>query len=290
MTNTKERKTLKQRLILWSNRFRFDVRTQKNGRLIQVVLHERFRSKIRAIKIVLTLIGLFSAFLAFQSVFVSFLFGLGIYLLSTFFETLVFSYNSLFVHSLPDFEIEPDKWLGAFFGFAEDPSNSGQIPLVGWIMSDSEYAKKVHSLLLRWSYGNLHDQENNIRASVIVVGNDEYIFFCYPNMERRTATHYYEEVEKERKKISLTDVHHKQMAMLIFGKNCQIMENSYFPTFRQRYRPGVPYIFRLVVLNGNGQPTEIEDLDDFLLFDLKIKSRADLDRKDIEYDLLRVLG
>ena len=139
--NTKDGKTLKQRLILWSNRLRFDVQIRKKGRLVQVILHERFKLIIRAIKIVLTLIGLFSAFLIFQSVFVSFLFGLGIYLLSTFFETLIFSYNSLYVHSLPDFEIEPDKWLGAFFGYAEDPRNLGHIPMVGWIKSAEEYAR-----------------------------------------------------------------------------------------------------------------------------------------------------
>lgn len=287
--NARERKTLKQRLILWSNRLRFDIMVRKKGWFIQVVLHERFKSIVRTIKIVLTLIGLVSAFFTFQSVFVGFVFGLAIYLLSTFFEKLVFSYNSLYVHSLPDFEIEPDKWLGAFFGFAEDPKNPGHIPMVGWIMADTEYAKRVHSLLLQWSYGKLKDEENNIRASVIVDGSAEYIFFCYPNMDRKTATKFYEEVEKERKVTSLTDIHHKHMALLIFGKRCQITANSYFPTFRNRYQDGVPYLFRLVVLGEDGQPQEIPGLADFVLFNLKIKDRAQLDRKDIEYDLLRVL-
>jgi len=79
------------------------------------------------------------------------------------------------------------------------------------------------------------------------------------------------------------------MAMLVFGKHCQITENSYFSTFRQKYRQGIPFIFRLVVLDGDGQMTKIEDIDDFLLFDLKIKDKAELDRKDVEYDLLRLL-
>ncbi|HHT9112499.1 MAG: hypothetical protein HZA47_07045 [Planctomycetes bacterium] len=287
---TNEGKTVKQRLILWSNRLRFDVRAQKKGWFVQIVLHERFKPFIRAVKIVLTLIGLISAFFSFQSVFVGFLFGLGIYLLSTFFEKLIFSYNSLYVHSLPDFEIQLEKWLGAFFGYAEDPNNLGHIPMVGWIMSNPEYAKRVHSLLLQWSYGKLKDEENNIRASVIVDDKDEYIFFCYPNMERKTAARFYEAVEKERKETSLTDVHHKQMAMLIFGKRCQITASSYFPTFRNRYKDGVPYIFQLVVLGGDGQPHAIDGLDDFILFNLKIKNRGELDRKDIEYDLLRILG
>lgn len=288
--STEGGKTIKQRLILWSNRLRFDINIQRKGWFAQFVLHEGFKPFVRGVKIVLTLIGLISAFISFQSVFVSFLFGVVIYLLSTAFEKLVFSYNSLYVHSLPDFEIEPEKWLGAFFGYAEDPRNPGHIPMVGWIMSDAEYAKKVHSLLRRWSYGKQKDEENNIRASVIVDNNNEYILFCYSNMERETATRFYEEVEKERKKTSLTDIHHKQMAMLIFDKRCQITENSYFPTFRRRYVEGVPYLFRLVVPGGDGQPREIAGLDDFIFFNLKIKDRRELDRKDIEYDLLQILG
>ena len=181
-------------------------------------------------------------------------------------------------------------WLGVFFGYAENPGNQDQIPIVGWFMSDSEYARKVHSLLLQWSYGKLRDEMNNIRASVVVDENDDYIFFCYPDMERKTAARFYEKIEKERKKTSLTDVHHKQMIMLVFGKRCLITANSYFPTFRKRYRDGIPYMFRLVVLDGNGQPAKIEGLDDFILFNLKIKNRTELDRKDIEYDLLRILG
>ena len=113
--NTNGGKTLKQRLILWSNRLRFDINVQRKGRFAQVIFPERFKSFVRTIKIVLTLIGLTSAFFFFQSIFVSFLFGLGIYLLITAFDKLVFSYNSLYVHLLPDFEIEPEKWLGAFF-------------------------------------------------------------------------------------------------------------------------------------------------------------------------------
>ena len=123
--NTNGGKTLKQRLILWSNRLRFDINVQRKGRFAQVIFPERFKSFVRTIKIVLTLIGLTSAFFFFQSIFVSFLFGLGIYLLITAFDKLVFSYNSLYVHLLPDFEIEPEKWLGAFFGYAEDTRITG---------------------------------------------------------------------------------------------------------------------------------------------------------------------
>lgn len=78
--------------------------------------------------------------------------------------------------------------------------------------------------------------------------------------------------------------------MLVFGKRCKITDNSYFPTFRERYKDGVPYIFRLTILGDSGQPQHITGLDDFILFNLKIKNKEELDRRDIEYDLLRILN
>ncbi|MEP7181167.1 MAG: hypothetical protein ABI886_03130 [Betaproteobacteria bacterium] len=238
----------------------------------------------------MTAIGLLSALVEFSSIWLSFIFGIGVWLLTTGVEKVIFSYNSLFVYSMPDFDINPDLWLGAFFGFAEPPGAGPQIPVVGWIMGDVEYAKKVHALLLRWAYGQRNDEEDNIRASVVTLDDNEYIFFCYPNINRKSAKDYFKAVEGERRKVSLTDVQNKQFALLIFGKRCQITERSYFPTFRQRYRDGVPYLFRLVTLTANGEPEAIPGIADLTLHNLKIKSRVELGRTDIEHDLLRIQG
>ena len=283
-------RTLRQRALLWWNRARFDVCVRWRGSWPELVLHERFRGMIRAAKTVLTAIGLLAAFLTFESVWISFLFGAVVWGCTTLVEKVAFSYNSMFVHSLPDFDLQPDLWLGAFFGYAQQPGNPHQIPMVGWIMGRADYARKVHTLLLRWAYGNLNDEYNNVRASVIVLSDTEYIFFCHPHVTRESAQRFFAEVEEERRQTSLTDVHHRQVGLLVFGKRCQITAGSYFPTFQQRYQDGVPYIFRLVVAGADGTPTEIAGLPDLILHNLKIKDHAALDRKEIEYDLIRILG
>ena len=40
----------------------------------------------------------------------------------------------------------------------------------------------------------------------------------------------------------------------------------------------------------NGQVKSIEGISDFIVFNLKIRDREELTRKDIEYDFLRVMG
>lgn len=275
-------KFLPQRYLLWCNRLRFQIRARRKGWRFELVLHESLKLFVGAIKVALTLVGLFSAFIAVQNVFVSFFFGLLVYAVTTAFERVVFTYNSFFVQPLPNFTIEPDKWLGVFFGYAEPSDRDVQIPMVGWIMSDADYARKVHSLLLTWSYGKFADEDKNICVSVIVDGED-YVFFCYPSLTRKGVQTFHEEVEAERKKTSLTDEHNKLLAMLIFVKRYKITSTSYFPTFRKRYREGVPVLFRLVLLRSDGKIEEIPGLKDFVLFTLKIKDRKDLTRKDMEF-------
>ena len=282
-----ERKSLSQRYLLWRNRLHFQISARRKGWRFELVLHESIKPVVSAIKIVLTLVGLFSAFVAFQNVFVSFFFGLLVYAITTAFERAVFTYNSFFVQPLPNFTIEPDKWLGAFFGYAETADRDVQIPIIGWIMSDADYARKVHNLLLTWSYGRFTDEDMTICASVIVDG-DDYVFFCYPSLTRKDVQAFHEEVETERKKTSLTDEHSKMFAMLVFGKRCKITRTSYFPEFRKRYREGVPVLFRLALPRSDGQTEEIPGLKDFVLFTLKIKDRKELTRKDMEFDHFRI--
>lgn len=282
-----KQKNLRQRYLLWRNRLHFQISARRKGWHFEFVLHESLKPLVSAIKLVLTLVGLFSAFVAFQNVFVSFFFGLLIYAITSAFERVVFSYTSLFVQPLPAFTIEPDKWLGAFFGYGETADPEVQIPMIGWIMSNAEYARKVHNLLLAWSYGSLADDDKNICASVIVDG-DDYVFFCYPSLTRRDVQAFHQGVETERRKTSLTDEHSKMFATLVFGKRCKITPTSYFPTFRKRYREGAPVLFRLALPRRDGQTEEIPGLKDFVLFTLKIKDRNELTRKDFEFDQFRI--
>lgn len=290
MVKNSNHKTLRQKFLLWLNKLHFSVMFRRKGRFFEIILHEKHKEIIKFCKYVLTVIGLISAFFIFQSVLIASLFSLTIFLILQFLEKIIFSYNSLYVHPMPTFTIEQDKWVRSVFGYAEQPNNPHQIPVVGWALSDADYARKIHSVLKAWSYGNSKDEEKNICMSVIIDEKNDYIFFSYPSPNRETASQFFNKVEKERKQKSLTDIHHKLFCMLIFGKRFTMLPNSYLPRFRERYQDGTPFLFSLGVLQSDGNFHKVNNLEDLILFNLKIKDKKDLDRKDIEYDLLRVLG
>ncbi len=283
----KGKQDIKRRLLLRLNQVRFNFMFRRKRRFFEIVINERYENVVKSVKYVLTIISLISAFLAFKSAFTAFVFGLIIFLVLFIIEKTIFSYCSMYVHPLPNFEIETQKWTGCGFGYATSPNMRGQIPVVSWIFSDAEYAKKIHSLLLEWSYGELKDDGNNICASIILDDEDKYIFFCYPSFARETASDFFNQVEREQCESDKTRVHHKMHMVLMLGKEFVITPKSYLPTFCKRYRERTPYIFRLILSDKEGKTINIEDLPDFVLFDLKIKKRQELDRKDIEYDFIR---
>ncbi|MBW8036010.1 MAG: hypothetical protein FVQ79_10350 [Planctomycetes bacterium] len=266
------------------------VQVRRSGFSIKITVHEKYRWIIKSFKYIFTVLGLSSAFISLGSVLVAFIFGLGIYLLVFSLEKIIFSYTSLFIHPLPNFDIEDDKWLGCFFGYMEDPEARIQIPLVGMYFSSEEYAKNIHSLILSWNYGGQVDKSHNICLSVVEKGPREYVFCCYPNYDRLGAKEFAGKLESERKKQSLTEEHMRHFIFQFLGKTCDITPDSYFPTFKKRYQDGAPYRFQICFLDQNQTPKPLEDgRVDFILDHLKIVSENNLTRKDLEYDVLRIL-
>ncbi len=243
---------------------------------------------MRTTRYCLTFIGLVSAFFYFKSVFMAFLFGLGIYLLSSLLEKVIFSYTNLYIQPLPDFEIESNKWIAMAFGYSE-PKLRIHIPLIRMVFSNEEYGKKIYSLLLSWNYDQVKDVDNNICTSIILDGKDDYIFFCYPSIERETVTNFFRTCEKEGKEKSVTDIQTKLFTTLILGKKFKITPLSYLPTFLKRYRDGNGYLFEIAKKIPQGNTEKIEGTHSILKFNLKVKNKDELTRKDIEYDLLRTL-
>jgi hypothetical protein len=183
--------TKRQKFLLWQNRLRLSLSFQRKGLFVQLVVPERFRKAFRWTRYSLTTIGLILGFVAFKSVLAAGFLGIGLWLVSQFFEAAVFSYISLYVHPFPDFKVESEKWLGAVFGFGQVAGNPYDIPLVGMVLADDGYAKKISSLIRAWTKGALKDEEGNVCVSAIMDG-DEYVFFCYPNPNKPSVQRFQE--------------------------------------------------------------------------------------------------
>lgn len=278
---------IRKRIILFRNHLHFKIAIYKKSKFPSVVIHEKYKWVVKVLKYLLTLIGLISAFFTFNSVLIAFLFAIGIFLIIQFFDKIIFSYISLYIHPFPDFELDPEKWTASIFGYAKSNTFADFRFIVGWLFSDEDYAKNIHSLLLQWSYGKHNDVEKNICLSIVLF-NNSYVFYCYPNPNRKTAKDFFSNVEKQRRQKSLTDLLYRFFITIVFGKRFKILEGSYLSTFINDYQSGMPFNFNLMVLGSDGKPRTIDGIEDFIFYDIKVRRKEDLCRSDFEYDLIRL--
>jgi len=281
---------VKLKVITSLNRLRINFQIEKTPKFYRIVIHEKLKPVFKWLKIILTAIGLSAAFYTFENSLYSFLFAFSVWALITFIERTIFIFNSLVVLPQLTYEHEPERLLGASFGFAVPQGEAIEIPVVGFVVKDEEYARQLHETLLYWTNGETRDEKCNICLSAIVLNSKEYVFLCYPNMESESVKKFHKKVEAKRKETSLTDTHIPLFALTILGKRCQIGAGSYFPTFRQRHQDGTPVLFQICMPDKKGEVKNIEGVSDFIIFNLKIRDRKDLTRKDIEYDFLNVMG
>ena len=280
---------LRLKSYLFFNRLRHDFRFRIENHLIKIIIPERFKRYVKSIKFVITLVGLFSAFIAFSSVIISFLFGLLLFTFVWLLEKFIFTYTAIYLPPLPTFRIEPEKWIGNAFGVMRTEDGSIEIPAIGLVFSDINYARKIHGLILAWSYNNFDDQDKNVTLSAIVENND-YHFFIYPSISRITINDFMSKFEERVKDLDPIGVPSFLFIFQVLRRHCDITNRSYFPTFRRRYQRGIPYIFKIYYGEDISNPQDIDDLHHFRFYNLKIKDRSELSRQDLEYDLLRIFN
>lgn len=281
---------VKLKIISSINKLHVNFKIEKTPKFYRIVVHEKIKPFFKWLNIVLTIIGLLAAFYTFENVFYSFLFGCFLWALITFAEKTIFIYNSFIVLPQLTYEHEPEKLLGASFGVAVPPGEAIEIPVVGFVVKDEEYARQLRDTLNYWTGGEARDEKGNVCLSAIVLNAKEYVFLCYPNIESESVKAFHKKVEAKRKETSLTDSHVPLFALTVLGKRCTISEGSYFPTFREKHQDGVPVLFQICMPDEKGGVKSIDGVEDFILFNLKIRDRKDLTRKDMEYDYLRVMG
>ncbi len=281
----------KGKIFLFFDRFRYSFRFQKSGRFFNIIILEKYKSYIKNIKFIITLVGLFSAYIVFNSVHIAFIFGLILFLIGWFFERFIFLYSTLYLHPHPSFRLYPNKWIGCLFGCIVPAGNKDiELPLVGATYNDIEYAKNIHSLILSWTHGEYDDNKKNVLLSVII-DKDKYYFFIYPNYENEYAQKKLKKFKKRIKKMDINGVAEFQYLTFILGRRFDISDKSYLPVFRKKYRNGnTPFIYKFYYAQDVSKQEMINDLRDFIFYNLKIKERKNLTHKDLEYSLLKILG
>lgn len=287
----KNKKSIKLKVQLFLNRLRYNIQIEKDGKLFKIILPERYKNIIKILKYSIIILSLFSSLFTFQSIFVSLVVAIFFYFITTLFEKIIFFYSGLYIPALPDFEIKPEKWLGTQFGIGKIQGKENyDVPIVGPVLSDIKYAKKIHSLIFSWTEETYKDSDKNVSMSAIYE-DDNYFFFIYPNLEKKRIEQFHSKLKEEVNKKDPNGVTSLKFMFQVIGRRCNITKRSLFPYFKSKYENGIPILFRFYIkLENSNKTKKIDDLKDFVIYDFKIKNRQELTRKDLEYDLIKLLS
>jgi hypothetical protein len=279
----------RRRLRFWVNRLRLGWEVHRRGWLVRVTVPARHRRAVRALKFLVAMVGLAVTWLVLPLPW-PFVIALLLYVIGEVLERTIFSYAALFVHAMPTFEVDPDNWVGVGFGFARPPGvadGSRDIPMVGMMVTEVEYARRLQGLFLTWTGGQRDDVAGDLRVSIIVMSPTEYVFMAYPNPDRPAARQTFDEARREIRRSSLEDILHEHHGMVVLGKRCMIGPGSYFPQFRRRWRPGVPTLFGFgFYLPPFGEARWADDPPPIVAHGFSIRDRRDLTRRDWEHGVV----
>lgn len=199
---------------------------------------------------------------------------------------MVFSYAKVLIHPLPDEYLDPDKWTAMYVGITGPPDGSFKLPLFGMVCADIAYARMLDDLILRWAYGDRNDVDHNLCVSVTLTGNSGYVLCCYPNFHGPAAQGLLAGERESLQESSTDTVIIPVHGTFTLAKRCRLTPQSILPQIVRTYKLGDRFLFRVLVEHEQAQATGIEECPQFELTQLKIKKADELDRSDLEYEII----
>jgi len=189
-------------------------------------------------------------------------------------ENAVFVFVTMFLQPIPE-SYRPSDWLGMTWGY---PTKPGLPFIVGLLFDSEENAKKIFGCIRSWNYGSDVDSEDNIKVSAVIEDQNTYTFYFYPSPDRKAVSRAMEKARGE----NPTERQVPLVMQVVFCKAFDF-EGSSFQKFKDMYTDGEPFLLKPYVVE-EGNLVKISKPKGILKRDLKIKTRQELARGDLEYE------
>lgn len=250
------------------------------GWIPRLALHEKYQVTVRWSLRVVVLIGIVISVLSFPW-YQGLLLALGLLLLEQFFERSVFLYTSMYIPAMPNFELDPEKWISMAFVMAKAGKEMVSIE-IGLVFNDEEYAMKFFDLLRTWNYEENEDKDDNI-ALTFVIDEDQYFVYLYPRPTRESVTKFFSKVEESNKFDKYGKEHFGIVLTLMICKRFSTQEGYSLGTFLKNKHQESSFLLKAYKLNDEDKPIPIDHISPIKKWHLKEKTRVDLNEEDLEY-------
>ena len=254
---------------------------ETDGSFKRLLLPESYRSYVRWGLRVLTTIGLGTVWLSIPSWQGSLAVSLVLLAAQQFLQRIVFTYSSMLVLPLPDFDWDGHKWLAVIFGYPDRTKYGPHPPTtVGLLFDEEAYARRVHALLRSWHQGLEGPDEDNLRLS-FVLDEEFYYVFLYPSLCTKSQQDLFEKHARQTAYEKKGSEHFPMTLQMVICKRFNRGVNSALDVFLGHWNQGEPFAI-MPFYSRDGIPEPLADETPILKRALKAKTLDELDKSDQE--------
>ncbi len=252
----------------------------------RLIIHEKYKRLTKWSLRILTVIGIATSIVSIPTLYLSLLLAITFVVIEQFLERAVFLYTIFYLQPLPDFQWDiGEELIGMGFAFPV-PKNASDLNVAGPVFKSESYAHEFFGLLRQWNYGHQEDRDNNICVSLVTV-DDGYFSFIYPSLMRRTVKDTFSEIEKMNKFKKYGKEPQEFVIQFTFCRYCPYASNTMFNRFSQEQTEGQPYWLQPFIQNPDGSYKILLSEEPILKFHVKIRTRGELNRNEMEYSYFR---
>lgn len=265
---------LRSRFIIWNNQRKLFIKVEIRNKIPRLILHEKHERKIKWISRILILTGIGASLLVIVFPF-NILLSISLFILQLIFEKIIFSFTTLYVQPIPEWDSE--EWLGMIYGI----SRSEDSYKLGMLFKSEKHARKIFECIRAWNYNLNDDVDDNIKISFIIDNEGIYFTYIYPSFERDSIRAVRDEADQEMFKNRQLKEQHQLIGSIIICKRFEYNASSFFSKFRLSYKVGSPIEFKPYFMDSQ-EPKEL-DISPIIKYTVKIKHKDELTESDIEY-------
>lgn len=276
MLNTIKKKLfqLRSHFLIWNNQRKLFIKVETRNKIPRLILHEKHESKIKWTSRILTLAAICTSLLVIAFPF-NILLSIGLFILQQIFEKIIFSFTTLYVQPIPEWDSE--EWLGMIFGIPL----SGDLYKLGMLFKTEEYARKTFDCIRAWNYNLDDDSEDNIKISFITNNNGRYFTYIYPSFERDSIKTARDDADLEMFRNQQLKEQNQLIGSIIICKEFEYNSDSFFNKFQLSYNDGSLIEFKPYYLES--QEVKELDISPIMKNTVKIKKMEELTEFDLEY-------
>ena len=251
----------------------------------RLFLHEKHEHRIKWALRILTGIGVLTSLITLPPLagvtLAFFLTGLDVFL-----ERTLFYYTSLYVTAFPK-EYDGNKWSAMTYVSFGPPSPTSE-KIVGFVFTETEYAKEFFNLLRAWNDGSSEDVDNNIQLTFIT-DEDRYYVYLYQSIEKRSIKKQFAK-ERRRNRLRKHGKEHLGMVMqLIICRGFNTNRGHALGDFVDNHPVGKRFLLGAFLSKTGHAPQPILEIPPISKLHYKAKIPSELTEDDFEYHHWRKL-